>query len=298
MRILRDIALAAELLKKGEIVAFPTETVYGLGAPIFNETAVAKIFTAKGRPADNPLIAHVSDLGEVETIAQNIPAEFHLLATHFFPGPLTVVLEKHPAVPNIVSGGLKTIALRMPRHPLALALIQAVGEPLVAPSANLSGKPSSTTAAHVVADFEGKIAAVLDGGSCEIGLESTVVYLVEGKPAILRLGAIEKEMIEEVLKMNLAVGSEDQRAASPGMKYRHYAPKAVVRLFKEQIDEPMGKNCLRLSTMPKNGYELLLASNLYAWLRWADEKGYDEIAVLYDEKANPALMDRLQRAGK
>lgn len=303
MRLLSpdQLEIATELLKQGELVAFPTETVYGLGAPIFNEKAIAKIFQAKGRPSDNPLIAHIADLSQVEQIAQEIPAEFYLLAEKFFPGPLTVVLKKHPSIPPIVSGSLDTIALRMPHHPLAIALIAAVQEPLVAPSANLSGKPSSTMAQHVISDFEGKIGAVLDGGATEFGIESTVLYLASGTPSLLRLGAVTQEEIEEVLKKSLAPAFPTQSISSPGTRYRHYAPAAPIRLFTERQNLEIYlsrnlKNRLLLSTQEEKGFHHLKASNLYAFLRLADEENYEEIAILCDEKSGEALLDRLRKA--
>ena len=190
---------AADLLKAGHLVAFPTETVYGLGAPIFSPEAIQSIFKVKGRPADNPLIAHVSSVEQVSRIALEIPEAFYRLAEVFFPGPLTVVLKRRPDVPSIVSAGLETIAVRMPSHPIALKLISLVDEPLVAPSANLSGMPSSTQAEHVLDDFDGKIAAVVDGGKTEIGIESTVINLLGETPILLRPGSISKEALEKVL---------------------------------------------------------------------------------------------------
>ncbi len=295
-----QIELAADLLKKGELVAFPTETVYGLGAPIFNEKAIAKIFQAKGRPANNPLIAHIADLSQVDQIARDIPPDFYRLAAEFFPGPLTIVLKKHPDVPAMVSGGLGTIALRMPSHPLARRLILAVGEPLVAPSANLSGTPSSTTARHVIADFQGKIAAVIDGGETEFGIESTVIYLASDTPCLLRPGALSPEAIEKVLGKPLQKASSENRLTSPGMQYRHYSPQAKIRLFtnREEMENyrlSEGRR-LCLSTQEEPGFYHLKASNLYALLRLADEENYPEIVIFCDETRDLAFLDRLQRA--
>jgi L-threonylcarbamoyladenylate synthase len=289
-----QISLAAELLLKGELVAFPTETVYGLGAPIFQPEAIAKIYTAKGRPSDNPLIAHIASLSQVEQIARDIPPEFFRLAEQFFPGPLTIVLKKHPSVPAIVSGGLETIALRMPSHPLAQALIAAVGQPLVAPSANLSGKPSSTTAQHVRADFK-EIGAVIDGGETEYGIESTVVSLVY-TPCLLRPGAISKEAIEKVLGQQLHEAAPHDRLSSPGTRYRHYAPEAQVKLFTRQdeleryLQEAPERRRLLISNIQ--------SVNLYSLLRQADEEKQEEIVIFCDEQTvqNLALMDRLHKA--
>lgn len=289
------IQTAADLLKKGELVAFPTETVYGLGAPIFNSVAIAKIFVAKGRPSDNPLIAHIASLSQVEEIAREIPADFYRLAEAFFPGPLTIVLKKHPQVPSIVSGGLDTIALRMPRHPIAHELILAVGEPLVAPSANLSGKPSSTTAGHVKADFGAKIGMVIDGGKTEVGIESTVISLIE-EPCLLRPGSITAEEIEKVLGKPLREAKRQEKHASPGTRYRHYAPKARVKLFDEM--EELKKYQDKFPKTQRMVITFLKSSELYALLRRADQEGDEEI-IIYCSPAmqqNTALMDRLQKA--
>jgi L-threonylcarbamoyladenylate synthase len=288
-----QIQEAADLLRQGKLVAFPTETVYGLGAPVFNPQAIAQIFLAKGRPADNPLIAHISSLDQVPLIACDIPDDFYKLAEAFFPGPLTVVLKKRPEVPGIVSGGLKTIAVRMPRHPVAQQLIALVGEPLVAPSANISGRPSSTSVAHVIADFDQKIAAVIDGGETEYGIESTVVSLI-GKPFLLRPGAISQEQIEAVLGLELQEGTDGEKRASPGTRYRHYAPRAAVKLFTELAamqDYVQGRaRCLPVSD--------LKASRLYALLRQADIDGYEEVAIFCSPAAfaDRALMDRLLKS--
>lgn len=290
-----QIALAAEYLQKGELVAFPTETVYGLGAPIFNPEAIAKIYHAKGRPSDNPLIAHISSLDQIHQIARDISSEFFLLAKAFFPGPLTVVLKKHPAVPSIVSGGLDTIAVRMPSHPIAQQLITVVGQPIVAPSANLSGKPSSTTAEHVINDFEGKIQAVIDGGATEHGIESTVISLV-AEPCLLRLGAIPKAQIEQVLRMPLREATQASQLSSPGTRYRHYAPEARIKLFESQHDMEAylrDQPNLRRLINPK-----ITLANLYAVLRQADEEKYEEIVLFCHSeiRLNEALVDRLLKA--
>ena len=280
-----SIDLAIEQLKKGELVAFPTETVYGLGAPIFNEKAIAQIFKAKGRPADNPLIAHISSLDQLNQIAVDIPDDFYTLATSFFPGPLTVILKRHRDVPRMASGGLDTIAVRMPDHPIARQLIEGVGEPLVAPSANLSGKPSSTTALHVLTDFAQVSGFVVDGGSTELGIESSVVNLVT--KTMLRPGTIAQREIEAVLGYSLKAGSEK---ASPGMRYRHYCPEARVILFtdRKKFDD----------SSSSHKYDHLTMANLYATLRQADEKGVEEISIFCDAEMlkNRGLMDRLQRA--
>ena len=208
----QDIERAAAFLKNGQLVAFPTETVYGLGAPIFNPAAVASIFQIKGRPADNPLIVHVDALRWAQRICVEIPDSFYHLAEAFFPGPLTVVMKRHEAVPSIVSAGMSSIALRMPSHPIALKLISSVGEPIAAPSANLSGRPSATQASHVLDDFDGTIAAVIDGGKTDLGLESTVVSLLNETPFLMRPGQSPKSSLKRRLG-NLS--RLQSRAAAP-----------------------------------------------------------------------------------
>lgn len=284
----QEIQEAAELLKKGELVAFPTETVYGLGAPAFQPLAVAKIFETKGRPADNPLIVHLSNLEQLKRVAVDIPPDFYKLAAKFFPGPLTVVLKRHPSVPSLVSAGMNTIAVRMPSHPIAHALIDAVGEPIVAPSANLSGKPSSTSLEHVREDFEGIISGVIDGGSTQFGIESTVISLLSDPPVILRPGTITQEAMEEVLQKPIREKSAIDAILSPGMKYRHYAPHASVKLV---MQEP--------AMHPKRLIvHHVSAETLYEVLRKADREGYEEIAIVCDQKIvkDKALMNRLMHA--
>ena len=233
-----DIALAAELLRRGELVVMPTETVYGLAADARNEAAVAAIFEAKGRPQDNPLIVHISDVSELPALVRDVPESAKRLAAAFWPGPLTMILPRGDAIPAVVSAGLPTVAVRLPAHPVARALIRESGCPLAAPSANLSGSPSPTTAAHVAADLDGRVAAIVDGGACEVGLESTVVSLVGDVPRLLRPGGITPEQLQAVLgalEVDDAVTNklkEGAVVASPGMKYKHYSPNARVVLIK------------------------------------------------------------------
>ncbi len=233
-----DIALAGKILREGGLAAIPTETVYGLAANALNGSAVADIFAAKGRPMDNPLIVHISRLEQLESIVSSVPEEAVALAAEYWPGPLTIVMPKGESIPDEVSCGLDTVAVRMPSHPVARAIIDAAGVPLAAPSANLSGSPSPTTAAHVMADMDGRIAAVLDGGECSVGLESTVVSVCGEVPQLLRPGAVTPEMLKAVtgrLEINHAVLddlAEGEKAASPGMKYKHYAPAAKVTILR------------------------------------------------------------------
>ena len=221
----QDIQTAGKLLKDGELVAIPTETVYGLAADALNGEAVANIFKAKGRPMDNPLIVHIADLSQVDDLVAFVPPVLEDLAKAFWPGPLTVIMEKSDLIPDEVSAGLDTVAIRMPSHPDARAIIKAAGTPLAAPSANTSGMPSPTTAAHVLHDMDGKIAAVVDGGPCEVGVESTVLTLCTRVPRILRPGRVTPEDLFDVLgevdvdDAVLGQLAEGAVAASPGMKY-------------------------------------------------------------------------------
>ena len=227
-------AVAAELIRQGELVAIPTETVYGLGADGLNEAAVAKIFEAKGRPQDNPLILHIWDAEQMEQFCHDIPKAAYDLAKAFWPGPLTMVLPARDIVPKRTTGGLNTVALRCPDNAVTREIIRLSGVPIAAPSANLSGKPSTTTAQHVLHDHDGKIAAVVDGGPCRVGVESTIVDLTEDRPRLLRPGGITPEQLLAVLgdlvvdKAVTAQIDKDAVVKAPGMKYRHYAPAEPV----------------------------------------------------------------------
>ncbi len=228
------IQTAARILKDGGLVGIPTETVYGLAANALDGAAVAKIFIAKGRPMDNPLIVHISDISQLDRLVKQVPESAKKLAERFWPGPLTMIMPKSDIIPDEVSAGLPTVAIRFPSHPVAKALIDAAGLPLAAPSANLSGHPSPTTAAHVMNDLSGKVEAVLDGGACGVGVESTVITLAVNPPRLLRPGGITLEQLRGVLgtvDLDSAVLNplaKGVRAASPGMKYKHYSPKANV----------------------------------------------------------------------
>ncbi len=232
------IERAAGLLRQGGLVAVPTETVYGLAANALDGQAVSKIFLAKGRPQDNPLIVHISSLEELFPLVAAVPAEAEKLAKAYWPGPLTMIFQKSSLIPQEVSAGLDTVAVRFPSHPVARRVISMAGVPLAAPSANLSGSPSPTCARHVMDDMDGRIDAVLDGGSCDVGVESTVISMAARPFRLLRPGGITLEQLEAVLgkvEVDPAVLhklEEGRRAASPGMKYKHYAPKAHVTLVK------------------------------------------------------------------
>lgn len=230
------ISAAAEILKADGVVAIPTETVYGLAASAFSNNAISKIFTAKGRPQDNPLIVHISDLDQLSGVVSEFPEKAKALAKEFWPGPLTMVLPKGNLVCDSVSGGLSTVAVRMPSNKVARDIITASGLPLAAPSANLSGSPSPTTAAHVISDLDGKIDAVVMSSDCEVGLESTVVSLTENPPRLLRPGFVTAEQLRKILP-NLVVDKavleelkSGEKVASPGMMYKHYSPKTEVFL--------------------------------------------------------------------
>ncbi|MBQ6830769.1 MAG: threonylcarbamoyl-AMP synthase [Clostridia bacterium] len=237
-----DLSQAATLLRDGQLVAIPTETVYGLAADARNGAAVASIFTAKGRPMDNPLIVHIADMSELPLLVAEIPPQALALAAAFWPGPLTMIFKKGDSVPNEVSAGLQTVAVRMPSHPVARNLIRLSGCPLAAPSANRSGSPSPTNAYRVAEDMDGRIAAIVDGGECTVGVESTVIDITGETVRLLRPGAVTVEMLQAVVgavEVDEAVLNplkDGATAASPGMKYKHYAPSARVILVKGSAD--------------------------------------------------------------
>ena len=233
-----DLTAAAELLRAGELVAIPTETVYGLAADARNGAAVASIFAAKGRPSDNPLIVHIADKRELATLVAEIPPVAEALAEAYWPGPLTMIFNKADGVPDEVTAGLDTVAVRMPSHPIARRLIALSGCPLAAPSANRSGSPSPTDAHRVAEDMDGRIAAIVDGGACSIGVESTVISVCGDRVRLLRPGAVTVEMLDAIagaVEIDEAVLNplrDGATAASPGMKYKHYAPEARVVLVR------------------------------------------------------------------
>ena len=232
-----DIELAAKLLREGKLVAIPTETVYGLCANGLNEEAVARIFEAKGRPQDNPLILHISEPKELSDICHDIPQTAWLLAEHFWPGPLTMVLPVRSLVPKRTTAGLDTVAVRCPKTEATRKLIALAGVPIAAPSANRSGKPSTTTAAHVLHDMDGRIEAILDGGACEVGVESTIIDLTGERPRLLRPGGVTPEQLTALLgkididRAVLGQIANDAVVRAPGMKYKHYAPSAEVYII-------------------------------------------------------------------
>lgn len=239
-----DIEIAAELIKNGELVGMPTETVYGLAADALNPIAVAKIFAAKGRPADNPLIVHIADISMLTELAFDIPESAYRLAERFWPGPLTMILKKKDCIPDITSGGLDTVGIRMPDHMAARMLIEKSGLPVAAPSGNISGYPSPTKSEHMMRDMNGKIAAVIDGGECSVGVESTVIsFENDNTVRILRPGGVTREDLLEVVDdviidpAILHEISEGQTVRSPGMKYKHYSPLAKVSIIEGEYED-------------------------------------------------------------
>lgn len=322
---------AGRLIAEGELVAFPTETVYGLGGDGLRPEAAGKIYEAKGRPSDNPLIIHIADVKDLERVAKTVPPEAELLANAFWPGPLTMIVEKSDAVPYATTGGLDTVAVRMPNHPVALELIRKSGCLIAAPSANTSGRPSPTEALHVKEDLDGRIAMILDGGSVGIGIESTIVDLTEEIPMVLRPGYITPAMLSKVLNKEVIIdpgiiASDDTtKPKAPGMKYKHYAPKAdmviidgernvVIREINHQAKEQQknGKRVAVIATEETKGcYETdvvlsmgsrededSIAKHMYKILRDCDTL---EVDVIYSESfATPrigqAIMNRLLKA--
>ncbi|MFK3960938.1 L-threonylcarbamoyladenylate synthase [Pseudalkalibacillus hwajinpoensis] len=319
-----QIVEAAECLKQNEVVAFPTETVYGLGGNALSEEAVAKIFQAKGRPADNPLIVHVASRPHVEKLVTSIPKQADDLMNAFWPGPLTIVLPGGQSVARNVTAGLDTVAIRMPNHPVALAILKAANLPLAAPSANLSGKPSPTSADHVIHDLSGRIAGIVDGGSTGVGLESTVVDCSGDVVTILRPGGVTKEQLEEVVgevAVDAALSDEGLKPKSPGVKYKHYAPTAPVTLvdgsekYLQTIVDKRRAEGMKIGILAteesKSFYQadiiipcgsrddlISVANRLYDVLRQFDESDVDEIysEIFTHEGVGVAVMNRLSKA--
>ena len=327
----RVIAHAAELLRAGRVVAFPTETVYGLGAHALDRAAILKVFAAKERPANDPLIVHVATLDAATPLVEDIPPVARLLAARFWPGPLTMVLKRSAQVPDEVTAGLATVAIRVPSHPVARALLEEARIPVAAPSANLFSRPSPTRAAHVLADLNGRIDLIVDGGATEVGLESTVIDLSGRVPTILRPGAIDLDALRQVIPdviSGRAAGSPTAAMASPGMLPKHYSPRTPVLLYEGDRESALvqmkrdteqrisrGESIVVLSytedvTELRNlGVRILdlapesnpvaVAARLYAALRECDELGAAAILVRTITTRHPltgAIQDRLRRA--
>jgi len=322
---------AAEFIRDGKLVVFPTETVYGLGANAYDEDACERIFKAKGRPGDNPLIVHVIEISEVCKLSSNITANSKLLADEFWPGPLTMIFDKSHIVSDVVTAKLDTVAIRMPKHEIARSLIKLSGVPIAAPSANTSGKPSPTIAKHVIDDLYGKVDMIIDGGDCEIGLESTVLDATSDCPCILRPGGITKEQITDKIgdcKIDPAIISSDSKVIpkSPGQKYRHYSPKAKIISFRGELSKVCELICDEYDKKTQNKYKIgiiateqtkkyydgkdnvkiigdrnkpeTIASKLFEILRSFDDDGVDIIlSETFDEnQIGQAIMNRLDKA--
>lgn len=302
--------VAAEYIKRGGIVAFPTETVYGLGANVFDELAVAKIFDAKQRPADNPLIAHISHIAQIAELSSDVNEFAHKFVEVFFPGPLTVVLKKNESVPHAATAGLDTIGIRMPRFPLAQKFLRECGVPIVAPSANLSGRPSPTTWDAVLEDLDGRIDCILQGAECEIGLESTVVDCTSEVPMVLRSGSISIERLREAVpQTSVYTAANVEAPKSPGLRHRHYSPRAGVVIVEavEQLGYKPNAGFIGLTRpLVSFGRELIcdgvdeMAHSLFEFFRECDRAG---IKTIFCEKVpesgvGTALMDRVRRAAE
>ena len=320
----------ASIIRDGGLVAFPTETVYGLGANGLDEKASQKIFVAKGRPQDNPLILHVHSIEQVKELVLDIPEIAIKCMEKFWPGPLTLLLKKSSIVPNMITAGLDSVAIRMPNHPIALKLIKGAGVPIAAPSANLSGKPSPTNASHVIEDLEGKINMIIDGGDTGVGLESTVLDLSTDTPMILRPGGVTLEDLKEIIpniSQDITIINQDEKIVpkSPGQKYRHYAPKAEMLLFSGDMEDIIGqiniygnkyisegkKVGIMATEETKESYEIgivkvvgsrtnkeTIAHNLFNTIRSFDEDNVDIILAEGVDLSNigMAIMNRMIKA--
>lgn len=319
-----QIRQAAKIIKSGGVVAFPTETVYGLGANALDSKSVRKIFAAKGRPSDNPLIVHISDIAEVGILADNIPNTAYDLMERFWPGPLTIVLKKSKIVPKIVTGGLDTVAIRMPKNKIAQGLIREADVPIAAPSANVAGRPSPTTAKHVEEDLSGKISLIIDGGPTKIGIESTVVDLSKKTPMLLRPGSVTLEQLREIVgavRIHPIIFGKKTKTIhrSPGMKYRHYSPNAKIILVEgananqkiSQLLRQYKKQGMRVGilSMKKNNTKSdltrfvgsnpnMIAANLFKSFREFDEKKIDIILAqgISQKGLGLGIMNRLGKA--
>lgn len=300
--------IAAAFIKAGEIAAFPTETVYGLGADAYNEKAVKKIFKAKGRPVDNPLIVHIANKKDINVLAQEITPSAKKIISKFFPGPVTVILKKNEIIPPATTAGLDTIAIRMPAGRLAQQLIKAAGVPVAAPSANLSGSPSPTNFLHVLRDFNNKIPCLLIGPPAKYGLESTVIDCTGKHPVILRPGSVTLEQIKKLDK-NAVIQKKAGKIKSPGQKYKHYSPKADVRIInvkREMSNVKRNEAFIGLDRNLGKGFEKVLicrfmndyARKLFSFFRECDDEGIKTIwcQKVSEKGIGAAIMNRLNKA--
>jgi L-threonylcarbamoyladenylate synthase len=315
---LEAVEEAARVIRRGGLVAFPTETVYGLGADAFNEAAVRRVYAAKGRPSDNPMIVHLARASDIGLLAAALTPDIVRLIEGFWPGPLTLVVRKKASVPDAVTGGLASVAVRMPDDPVALALIRRAGTPIAAPSANLSGRPSPTTAEHVLRDLDGRVDAILAGNPCRIGIESTVLDLTEAAPVILRPGFVTADGIAALLGKPVEAdpsllargGDAPEAPKAPGMKYKHYAPEAEMLVLegrRERVKSEMERLKLLNERLGRRVGTLLFeeeafpeaAHNLFAELRALDDAGVDLIiagALSAEDGLGFAVMNRMMKA--
>ncbi len=320
---------AGDIIRSGGLVAFPTETVYGLGGDALDADASAKIYEAKGRPSDNPLIVHIAKFEDIYRITQSVPEEARILAERFWPGPLTMIFKKSAIVPDKTTGGLDTVAVRFPSHPVAQKFIEAAGGYIAAPSANISGRPSPTNGEHVLADMDTRIDMIIDAGPCDIGLESTIIDLSSGPCMMLRPGYVNDRMLSEVIgevkKDEAVFGNSSAAPKAPGMKYRHYAPRGemtivagsgdrVVSFITDKINQRSEGTKIAVLSCTKNANrykgadlvfdvgdaanEKLIAQRLYDTLRRCDEENID---IIYSEEFDTpslglAIMNRLIKA--
>lgn len=330
-----EISQAGEIIRRGGLVAFPTETVYGLGADAMNADAALKVYRAKGRPSDNPLIAHIADLQMLDDLVTDVPKVAETLMSRFWPGPMTLIFHKNEKVPKGTTGGLNTIAVRYPKHKIACALIRAAGVSIAAPSANLSGRPSPTTGQHVIDDLNGRIDMIIDGGMAGMGLESTIIDVTVTPPLILRPGFITYEMVKEVIgqididKVVFEKPKEGLKPRAPGMKYRHYAPNAEYTIYRGQREKVARRICVLAENASACGkktgiitaqqnlelYENIsgeievvslgdldkpetIASRLFKVLRDFDKKGVEVIygEAFSEDNVGLAIMNRLTKA--
>jgi L-threonylcarbamoyladenylate synthase len=309
---IQDINKASQLLSDGELVAIPTETVYGLAGDATNRSAINKIFEVKGRPKNHPLILHLPDINQLDEWALDIPKNASILAKHFWPGPMALLLKKHPNALNEITGGSDKICVRIPDHPLTLSLLRKFKKGIVAPSANLFGRVSPTSAKHVLDDLDGKISAILDGGKCEVGLESTIIDLTETKPKILRPGGLSLLEVEKVLDQNIQFQPDSSEKVS-GNLISHYQPKASVHSIKtseiENFTEDIlkaksvllllsdiSKNNIHIHRMPKDPYKY--GQVLYSTLRLMDDKKFEKIFIELPSEISDwyAIHDRIKKA--
>ena len=316
-----DLEAAAAILRAGGLVAFPTETVYGLGANALDPEAVRRIYAAKGRPADNPSIVHISAFEELSGLAAEITEDMKTLADAFWPGPMTMIVRRLPVIPDVTTGGLDTVGIRMPETASARELIRRAGVPVAAPSANISGRPSPTAAQHVLDDFDGRIEAVIDGGSCRVGIESTVVDMTSAQPMILRPGILTQAdleaalgkpvLVDPALTAKPAAGAEtgDFKPKAPGQKYRHYAPRAEMIIYDGAPEAVRAAIAAERAARESRGqkvrallfdreHEAEAARDFFAALREADREGADVIlaAALPEEGIGFSVMNRMLKS--